>query len=184
VLVDEVYLDAVPGSNAPAAALGSALISTSSLTKSYGLSGLRCGWILSSPDITARLRRVRDIVDGGGSIVTERLAVLAFAQLDRLIARSRTLLEANTALVRDFLRSRTELEWIQPDGATVVFPRLRSVPDSSVFAERLLEERETAVVPGRFFEAPAHFRLGFGGPHEALAGGLEAIAAALDAHEW
>jgi aspartate/methionine/tyrosine aminotransferase len=184
VLVDEVYLDAADGSVVPAARLGDAFLSTSSLTKSYGLSGLRSGWILSSPATAERLRRAKDVVDGTGPIVTERLSALAFQQLDHLIARSKALLDANGGIVRAFLRSRPELDWVDPRGGTVVFPRLRTPEDTSTFAQRLLQERETAVVPGRFFEAPAHFRLGFGGLTDPLRHGLDALGAALDARAW
>jgi aspartate/methionine/tyrosine aminotransferase len=194
VLVDEVYLDAsvaaagvrpTPDAIAnTAASRGDVFLATSSLTKSYGLAGLRCGWILSSPALAERLRRARDVIDGSGSIVSERLATLAFSQLDRLIARSAALLAVNGALVRNFLHARPELDAIEPRGCTVIFPRLRGVADSSRFAERLLVERGTAIVPGRFFEAPAHFRLGFGGATDALGAGLEAIAAAIDGREW
>jgi aspartate/methionine/tyrosine aminotransferase len=190
VLVDEVYLD-VSSASADAGAeragtgahLGSAFISTSSLTKSYGLSGLRCGWAISSPDVARRIRRARDVVDGTGSIVAERLAVLAFEHIDRLLERATDILEANGAIVRDFLRSRAELDWVATSG-TVVFPRLRNVADSSAFAERLLFEHGTAVVPGRFFQAPEHVRIGIGGQTDALRSGLEAIAAALDARSF
>ena len=208
VLVDEVYLDAslgVPEVRLKPAATDAqtrlkaeatdtqirlkpdateVFLTTSSLTKSYGLSGLRCGWILSSAAVAERLQRARDVIDGTGSIVAERLATLAFSQLDRLIARSAALLAVNGPLVREFLHARPELELVEPRGGTVVFPRLRGVADSSRFAERLLHERETAIVPGRFFEAPAHFRVGFGGETGALLGGLEALNAALDGHEW
>ncbi len=195
VLVDEVYLDASAAVEAApvvsgisrtltAAARGDVFVTTSSLTKSYGLSGLRCGWILSSAAVAERLRRARDVIDGSGSIVSERLATLAFSQLDRLIARSSALLAVNGALARSFLHARPELELVEPRGGTVVFPRLRDVADSSHFAERLLNERATAIVPGHFFEAPAHFRVGFGGATEALRGGLEALGAALDGKEW
>jgi len=186
VLVDEVYLDASTASardpvkrNLTAATLGDAFVCTNSLTKSYGLSGLRCGWILSSADVAERIRRARDVVDGTGSIVAERLAALAFTHLDRLLARTTTLLETNGGMVREFLRSRAELDWIAAAG-TVVFPRLRGIADATEFAARLLSARETAVVPGRFFQAPEHFRLGFGGPTDALRGGLLAVGAALD----
>jgi aspartate/methionine/tyrosine aminotransferase len=190
VLVDEVYLDAtvtpeeVRLKPAATGGRGDVFLTTSSLTKSYGLSGLRCGWILSSAAVAERLQRARDVIDGTGSIVTERLATLAFSQLDRLIARSAALLAVNGALVRKVLYSRPELELVEPRGGTVVFPRLRDVADSSRFAERLLNERATAIVPGRFFEAPAHFRVGFGGATGALGGGLDALSAALDGREW
>jgi aspartate/methionine/tyrosine aminotransferase len=180
VLVDEVYLDAGGSAVRPAATLGDAFISTSSLTKSYGLSSLRCGWAISSPALAERIRRARDVIDGNGSIVAERLATLAFAQLDKLAARTAALLSANRALVDDFLRQRPELE-AAPSSGTVVFPRLRGVSDTSRFAERLLVERDTAIVPGRFFQAPEHFRIGFGGPTEAVRGGLTALRAALEA---
>ena len=187
VLVDEVYLDASALSR-PAgvsrgltlATRGNVFVCTNSLTKSYGLSGLRCGWILSSPEVAERIRRTRDVVDGSGSIVTERLATLAFAHLARLQARTATLLNTNAVLVREFLASRrADLDWISSSG-TVVFPRLRGVEDTSAFAEHLLDRYETAVVPGRFFQAPQHVRIGFGCATDSLSGGLAALGAALD----
>lgn len=180
VLVDEVYLDATPRAVTPAARRGDVFLSTSSLTKAYGLAGLRCGWILSSPEIAERIRRARDVVDGTGSIVAERLAVLAFSQLDHLHDRAVSLLAANRATLDAFLRTRDDLEWVPPAGGTVMFPRIRGVDDVSAFAERLLREHDTAIVPGRFFDAPAHFRLGFATDAERLAGGLAALGGALD----
>jgi aspartate/methionine/tyrosine aminotransferase len=140
--------------------------------------------VLSSAAVAERVRRARDVVDGTGSIVAERLSVVAFQQLDRLIARTREILQHNRALLLPFLRSRTELEFVEPAGGTVAFPRIRGLEHSDRFVERLMNERDTAVVPGRFFEAPAHFRIGFSGATDSLRGGLTAIAAALDAREW
>jgi len=184
VLVDEVYLDATAPSTPTSATLGDHFIVTSSLTKSYGLAGLRCGWILSSETIAERLRRARDVVDGTGSIVAERLSVVAFEHLHQLHARTRTVLDANTPLVRDFLQARPELECPPPTGGTVIFPRLRGVDDTARFAARLLTERDTAIVPGHFFQAPAHFRIGFSGPTDQLRGGLERVGAALGDRAW
>lgn len=184
VLVDEVYLDSVDASMRPAASFGDAFISTSSLTKSYGLSGLRCGWVLSSPAIAERLRRARDVVDGTGSIVAERLSALAFQHLDALAARAQEILTRNRSILLPFLASRHELQYVGPAGGTVVFPRIAGVADTSRFADRLLDERQTAVVPGRFFEAPAHVRIGFSGATDALKEGLGRIGAALDARAW
>ena len=180
VLVDEVYLDAAGPALQPAALLGEPFISTSSLTKSYGLSSLRCGWSLSSPAVAERIRRARDVIDGSGSIATERLATLAFAQLDRLQARAGEILGVNRPLVHEFLRGRPEIDVVLPRNSTVVFPRIRGVSDTSTFAQRLLADRGTAIVPGRFFEAPAHFRLGFGGPTDVVRAGLSHLEAALN----
>ena len=102
----------VDTSRPPAATMDDNFITTSSLTKLYGLAGLRCGWALSSQATAQRLRRVRDIVDGGGSILTERLGVLAFQHLDRLIERAQALLGVNGELVRNALSNQHALEWI------------------------------------------------------------------------
>jgi hypothetical protein len=200
VLVDEVYLDsafddtgdrftgvgarhAVPlreQGTRSAASLGDRFISTNSLTKSYGLAGLRCGWALASPDVAERVRRARDIVDGTGVFPAERMSVVAFEHLDRLAARARSILEPNLAMVRHFLDGRHELGYVAPAGGTVVFPRLRAQADAGPFIDRLFREEEVGVVPGRFFQAPAHFRLAFGGVRETLEGGLERIGRLLD----
>jgi aspartate/methionine/tyrosine aminotransferase len=181
VLVDEVYIDSVPGRRRPAAARSPAFITTNSLTKSYGLSGLRCGWVVAAPEVADRVRRARDIVDGTGSFPAERLSVLAFSQIDRLAARARAILDANGRAIREFLAARPELEHVPPAGGTVVFPRIRGVADADPFLETLVREYETGLVPGRFFEAPAHFRVSFGGRADVLAEGLARIGAALDA---
>jgi aspartate/methionine/tyrosine aminotransferase len=180
VLVDEVYRDVTGDTAPPAAARGDVFITTSSLTKSYGLSSLRAGWAIASPAVSYRIRRARDVVDGTGSIVAERLSVLAFEHLDSLYLRARAILARNKALADAFLRSRNELEWVPSDG-TIVFPRLRGVADSGPFVDRVMRERHTALGPGAFFDAPAHFRLGYGGDHAAIAAGLTRVGAALDA---
>ena len=181
VLVDQVYLDSTGAALAHAATLGDTFISTSSLTKSYGLSGLRCGWILSSPAMAERLHRARDVVDGTGSIMAERLSVVAFDHLPTLIERTRALLGTNWPLMKSFLESRSDLEYALPRGGTVAFPRIRGVADSSRFVERVFTQYDTAIVPGRFFDAPAHFRVGFSGATDSLKAGLERLGVALDA---
>lgn len=179
VIVDEVYRDVSPAAGPAFATRGDVFVTTNSLTKSYGLSSLRSGWVVASKDITYRVRRVRDVVDGTGSIVAERLATLAFAHLPALAARAREIRARNKAALDEFLSSHRDLRWVD-SAATVVFPRIDGVADVSAFAERLLRERQTGIVPGRFFDAPANFRLGFGGDTERLRGGLEQLAAALD----
>jgi len=184
VLVDEVYREAPlrAGSPAPpsAALLGPEFIVTSSLTKAFGLAGLRCGWVLAEPELAARARAARDAVDGSGVFLAEKLAALALRKIELLAARARTLLEANFQLVNEFMASRSDLDWRPPDAGTVTFPRRRDGADSGPLAERLLARYRTAIVPGRFFELPDHFRLSFGGPTESLTAGLAALGAALD----
>jgi len=180
VVVDEVYKDVTGDTSPTAAARGDVFITTSSLTKSYGLSSLRAGWVIASPAITYRVRRARDVVDGTGSIVAERLAVLAFEHLDALYLRARAILARNKALADAFLQSRRELEWV-PSPGTIVFPRIKGTSDAGPFIDRVMRERRTALGPGAFFDAPAHFRLGYGGDTEKIREGLSRVGTALDA---
>jgi aspartate/methionine/tyrosine aminotransferase len=182
ILVDEVYLDCVLSHRPPpAAALSPAFISTNSLTKAYGLSALRCGWTLASPEVTRKIRRARDVVDVSGPIPAERLSALAFARLDTLAARARAIIETNSRRVAAFFAGRSDLECV-PSSATIAFPRFRDGRSADSFVERLMREHGVAVVPGSFFEAPAHFRVSYGGATEMLERGLDAISRCLDGH--
>jgi aspartate/methionine/tyrosine aminotransferase len=182
VLVDEVYLDSVPGPlRQPIGARSPVFITTSSLTKSYGLSGLRCGWVIASPEVAEKVRRARDVVDGSGAFPAERLSVLAFQQIDRLAERARRLLDRNRRLMLDFVATRPDLELVEPAGGTVVFPRLRGVADTAPFTKRLVEEYEVCITPGAFFQAPSHVLIGFGGDPQVLAEALPRLGRALDA---
>jgi aspartate/methionine/tyrosine aminotransferase len=181
VLVDEVYLDAVFVDRPPPAAnLSDTFISTNSLTKAYGLSGLRSGWILASPEVAAAARRARDVVDGVAPFITDELAVGAFRDLDRLAARARAILEPNAESLARFIKRRPELSWVRPRGGNIAFPRLDGCSDTRPLAERLLREYGTAVVPGVFFGEPAHLRIAFGCAPETLQAGLAALGRALD----
>src|SRR5829696_3628323 len=155
VLVDEVYRDVTGDEAPPAAALDEVFITTSSLTKSYGLSSLRAGWAIAAPDVGYRIRRARDVVDGTGSIVAERLSVLAFEHLDSLYLRARAMLRRNKPLADAFLASQPELESV-PSTTTIAFPRVKGVSDSRPFLDRVMREQQTALGPGFFFDAPAH----------------------------
>lgn len=182
VIVDEVYLDALEGvDNDPAAGRDDVFITTNSLTKSYGLAGLRVGWMIADPDTTERALRVRDVVDGVGSIPSETLGVLAFSHLDALLERARGILAPGGALFRDWIVSRHELEWIEPRGGSIAFPRLRGTDDAEPFVDMAAAAYGVGVTPGRLFGEPAHFRVAVAGERDILQRGLEALGRALDA---
>jgi aspartate/methionine/tyrosine aminotransferase len=188
VLVDEVYLEMLLGRSAPFCfPIGEALaangenpfIVTSSLTKAYGLSGLRCGWILASPALAKRMWLLNDLFAASPVHSAERMSVMALDHLELFRGRARTLLAANRPLLDAFLDSRNDLECFRPPAGTVFFPRLtRGDPQS--FFKLLREKYETTVVPGEFFAMPRHFRLGIGGDTPGLRAGLERLSAALD----
>jgi aspartate/methionine/tyrosine aminotransferase len=180
VLVDEVYLDMLFDSASRFAfSLGETFVVTSSLTKAFGLSGLRCGWVLAAPELAHRIWLLSDLFAATGAHPAERMSVMAFDHLAQFRERTRALLNTNRALLDAFLDSRADLECFRPPAGTVVFPRLPN-GDSEAFVQLLREKYETSVVPGTFFESPRHFRLGIGGETANLREGLARLGAALD----
>jgi len=179
VLVDEVYLECVldrPWRSS--AQLGPQFVVTSSLTKAYGLSGLRCGWILAEAELAQRIWRLNDLFGVNQPHPTERLSLIALANLDRVAARSRALLARNHSLLDAFLDARPELDTARPEHGTIVFPRWAS-GDAERLCAVLRERFETSVVPGSFFGRPDHFRIAIGGPSAALEEGLRRVGQAL-----
>ena len=188
MLVDEVYLEMLFDSGAPSSfSIGQKLantrnnpfIVTSSLTKAYGLSGLRCGWILASPDLATRMWLLNDLFAASPAHTAERMSVMAFDHLEQFRKRTSALLQINRSLLDGFLDSRRDLECFRPHEGSVVFPRLTR-GDPETFFKLLREKYETTVVPGKFFEMPQHFRIGIGGETAELSAGLDRLGAALD----
>jgi aspartate/methionine/tyrosine aminotransferase len=180
VIVDEVYLDAL-WEPAPRTAfhLGEAFISTNSLTKVYGLNGLRCGWILAAPEIADRAWRLTELFNNIGVHAAERLSLIAFENIDALAARSRALLDANAAALNDFYAAHADrLDVRSHAHGTVSFPRVVGV-DADALCERLTARHETAVAAGRFFGAPEHVRIGLGVDPAIFREGLERLGRAL-----
>ena len=187
VLLDEVYLEMLwDRTERSAFRIGADFASveenpfiiTSSLTKAYGLSGLRCGWIIAAPSLARRIWRLNDLFGVNAAHPAEQLSVVAFDHLEEFRARARALVSINRKILDAFLDSQPELECVRPPAGTVVFPRLRQ-GDAEGFIQVLREKYETSVVPGAFFEMPQHFRIGIGGATAELQAGLERLGAAL-----
>lgn len=180
VLVDEVYIETLfEAQPRTAFHLGNEFVVTNSLTKTFGLSGLRCGWILAEPDLARRMWLLNDLFAATPVHAGERLSVIAFQQIDEIAAHAKAVLARNRQTLNTFLDSRDDLSTVRPEFGTVMFPRM--VNRTSEDLCRVLREKyETSVVPGRFFEMPAHFRIGIAGDSEVLKKGLEQLGEALD----
>ncbi len=181
VLVDEVYLDAVY-ENTPKSAfhLGPEFVVTSSLTKVYGLSGLRCGWILARPDIARSMWRLNDLFASIPAHPGELLSVIAFQHLDKIRGRARAVVEADRALLARFIAQHEcqAFSTASTEYGTTSFPRLKA-GHVDEFLARLCQEHDTSAVPGRFFGMPDHFRIGMGVNTEMFGEGLRRIGLAL-----
>jgi aspartate/methionine/tyrosine aminotransferase len=180
VLVDEVYLEAMfEAAPRSSVHLGPQFIATSSLTKGYGLSGLRCGWILAEPELAQRMRLLHDVFGAVGPQPSERLSVAALKKLPKFISRAKKILENNRAGLRDFLDSREELVGRLPAFGTTCFARLEKGNVEELWT-LLNDKYDTAFVPGRFFEMPQHLRIGMCAEPELFSEGLRHLGAALD----
>jgi aspartate/methionine/tyrosine aminotransferase len=181
VLVDEVYREMLYEAS-PQTSFHidpDRFLITNSLTKGYGLSGLRCGWVLAPAKVAAQMWKLHDIHAGTYVHPAELMSARAFEILPQISERMKTMLDANRTLLREFLRGRDDLEFFWPEHGTVVFPRLRG-GNVDALCELLRAEFETTVVPGRFFECPEHFRMGVGAETESVAASLKQLAAGMD----
>lgn len=179
VLVDEVYLDAVyERTPRTSFRLGPEFVVTSSLTKVYGVSGLRCGWILARPELAWKIRRLNDLYSATPVYPGQLLAVAAFKHLNLLREKARRIVDADRKLLRDFLVKQSGFSAVWTDWGTTSFVQLEN-GNADDFLERLRTEFDTSAVPGRYFEMPDHFRIGMGVNTEMFAEGLDRLGQAM-----
>jgi aspartate/methionine/tyrosine aminotransferase len=142
-------------------------VSLCGMSKSFAMGGARIGWLATRDrDLLERVGRLKDYTSICCSAPSEVLAFIALRARDRVLARSRAIVDANLErLDRFFADWRDQVAWVRPRGGSIAFPWLG--PDWSMddFARQLLE-LGVMVVPGSIFEFPGnHFRLGFGRPN-------------------
>jgi len=165
VLVDEVYHDFTIDSQGPAASLGPEFVSIGSLTKVYGLGFLRCGWVFADPELISRIREIQSAVEGIGSRILEAISIIVLENLDQYLRRSIEIVAENRQTLRREISHLIESELLRgepPENGCIHFPRLPGSADIDRLCENLKEKHGVLVVPGRFFGAPQHIRIGFG----------------------
>lgn len=181
LLVDEVYLECVFGSRPESCVhAGANVLTTNSLTKAYGLDGLRAGWILGPPALVARAGRINDLMTNNSVAPGEQMTLAAFRHHRDLDRRAHALLDPNLRRVQAFFAREPRLRTVAPDGGGTFFAKLPAKIDSDRLSDHLVRRYSTLVVPGRFFESPRHIRVSFGCRPARLARGLANISRALD----
>jgi len=185
LLVDETYRDLSYGAKLPAAAsLSPRAISVSSLSKAFGIPGIRIGWLVTrDAKLYERFLAAKEQIGICGSVIDETIARKALEGRDAFLAKLVPEMAARRDLVQAWIDAEPLVDWVRPQGGVVGFPRINVDAgfDLDRFYERLLERNGTYVGPGHWFEMPkTFFRLGFGWPTRAeLEGGLAGISAAL-----
>lgn len=185
LLVDEVYApylaDPISG---PGTAFGGPTVAgdhgamlTNSLTKFFGLGGLRIGWVIGPTALIDRASRVAahlpDVAEP-----SRALARRALYNIESVVERSRSRLRQNAALLREFVADRPDIEGTVHDGATFGFVEHASADGDAVATAA--SEADLLVIPGRFFEAAEGFRLSVGGPSAEMKIALERFGEVLD----
>jgi aspartate/methionine/tyrosine aminotransferase len=185
VLVDETYRDMVFGQQLPLAAEYSPrIISVSSLSKTYGLPGLRTGWIICRDNLLLEtFLAAKEQMHICGPVLDEELAYRYLLHKEDRYDHIRKEIAGKFNIVKSWMNQQNEWEWVEPQGGCVCFPRLRQPEkiDLKKFYHLLLENHGTYVGPGHWFEMPDHYmRIGFGWPSPPqLQEGLNALTAAF-----
>lgn len=182
VLVDEVYLDHLaPGDGDESAfRLGDNVVVTNSLTKVYGLGGLRFGWAVGPQRLLSRMLDVVDIVNPELPTVTQNLARHALENLPRLRAATRRLHEQNWPIVREWCDSRGDIEVFDPPGGITAWVRVAGIEETGNLATIARNDYGVLVVPGEYFQSPGWMRIGYKIEPVRLREGLARLGKAID----
>lgn len=181
VVVSEVYLDnAFAADLKPAAACGPNLVSIGSLSKIYGLGGLRLGWMAGPEEVIRKARLALDYLECDLPAPSESIGLLALRKAPELADRARRIAQRNFAIVEEWLSRRDDLSWVKPDGGTVCLVKLPPGLEAMELSNFLREKYSTLVVPGEFFWIRGFLRISCGGDEEILRQGLKNIAKAVD----
>lgn len=180
---DEVYrgLEYDPTDRLPAGCdLDPQAASLGVMSKSYGLAGLRIGWIASrNKQVIERMAALKDYTTICNSAPSEYLAELALRQGTHLVNRNLEIIRSNLALLDAFFERRADrFEWTRPRAGPIAFPRLTGEQIGS-FCHRLVTRAGVLLLPGTLYDHPGnHFRIGFA--RRNMPKGLAKLEAFLD----
>lgn len=187
LVVDETYRDLSHGGALPVAAtLSPRVVSVGSMSKAYGLPGLRVGWaICRDAELAEVLLAAKEQIVICGATLDEAIAGRVLADRERLLPPILTDVRERLTTVGAWMEAQATFEWVVPSGGVVGLVRARPAVelDTDRFYDVLLREHGTYVGPGHWFELDdRHFRLGFGWPSRSeLTAGLGALSAAAAA---
>jgi len=152
-------------------------ITLGTLSKGYGLPGLRVGWCLASPNILERFAHLRDYITLHLSPLVELIAERAIRKAHILLRIRMEQAGANLDSLAAWVESHREfVDWVKPSGGVCAFLRTLGVGDVEALCHRLAREHRVLLVPGRSFGQPNFVRLGFGGPTPKFKEGLARLS--------
>jgi aspartate/methionine/tyrosine aminotransferase len=164
---DEVYRESEydPAARLPAACdLGDYAVSLGVTSKTYGLAGLRIGWIATkNKRIYDRMASLKDYTTICNSAPSEFLAEVAMRNRQKLIDRNLGIIKHNLSAMDDFFQRHAHLfSWIRPSAGSMAFPHYLG-GDVESFCDELVRRAGVLLLPGSMYDDRAnHFRLGLG----------------------
>lgn len=183
ILADEVYSGAELHGPETSSFFGEyeRVVATGSLSKAYGLPGIRIGWAVAPPALAAALWARKDYMTISPGELTDRIASLALSPdvRPRILRRTRERLHEGWAITRRWLDDVGGFEYRAPDAGAICYARYDLAIDSADFAELLRAEYSVLVVPGAHFRMQKYLRLGYGPPPEYLQAALDRLATAI-----
>jgi hypothetical protein len=185
ILADEVYQGAEVGEARTPSFWGrhERVLVTNSLSKAYGLPGLRIGWIVGSEGAIADLWGRTDYSTICPAALSDALACVALepATRARIRERTRRIVRGNLALLEQWMRAQKgRFRYRPPDAGAICLTHYDAPVNSSMFAEKLRAEKSVLVVPGDHFGMDGYIRIGFGNPASELLEALGLIREAFD----
>jgi len=185
LLFDETYREMGFEAMLPSAAtLSSRVISISSMSKCYGLPGIRIGWLACQDQfILDSILNIREQVTITNNAIGEEIAVQVLKQKEKYLEKARASIRHNRSIVTAWMEQQEDFEWVYPEAGVVSLPRLAEhvTIDPEKLYRRLAEVYKTFVIPGRCFEMDnRYFRLGFGSNPEEIQTGLKNLNKALN----
>jgi len=184
LLFDETYREFAFDKVLPAAAsLSPRVISISSMSKCYGLPGIRIGWAATQDkSVLDSILAIREQVSITNNAISEEIAESVLKRKTDFLHKAKLHVENNRDFVSDWIDRQKDFEWVYPEAGVVALPRIKEkvkVDPEKVF-RLLAEQYRTFTIPGRCFEMDnRHFRLGFGATREEIATGLENMEKAM-----
>ncbi|MDP2520109.1 aminotransferase [Shimia thalassica] len=182
VLCDEVYR----GTNQTGSGMTEAMadiyekgISTAGMSKAYSLAGLRLGWIVAPPEVTAQVLVHRDYDTISVGMINDHFASIALEAKDKLLARSQRITRGNLALLEAWIETEPRVSWIKPRSGTTAMLKLDVPVTARAFCVGLLEETGVMLTPGDVFDMEGYVRIGYANNPEILKAGLEKMSGYL-----
>lgn len=165
---DEMYrfLELEPADRLPSAPeVYDRAIALFGMSKTYGLAGLRVGWLVThDAALRARLQGFKDYLTICGSAPSELLAIMALRDRDHIVSRHVARIRRNLEELERFVSAHAgRFEIVRPRAGSVCFPRLLGPTGAAEFARRLVETRDVMVAPADVFgHGDRHIRIGLG----------------------